>query len=195
MPEAPVEREHHLYTIPYKEKQNCLQWCVLGKLRNAMNFSCLGAWPSQQNILVISKVHLMPKTLSVDNSFSSRVTSSFPGGQRWLHHHILASLRSSSGAAPRSLERGQFSREEAQPTQFSCLLVSIGHYLFHAVDLIPEKDCWLKLKKQDDIGMWIIPWKFFYKEVNAKIHGWCFFLSFVARHLIKKWEIFFWVSF
>lgn len=143
-----MEREAHLYTIAYKEKQNCLQWCALGELRNAINFSCLGAWPRQQNVLLVSKVGLMPKILLVNSLLSSRMTSSFPGGQRQWNHRVLACLKSSSGAAPRSLGRGQFSWAKARPTLFSRPLESICHHLFHAVDLIPEKGYQLKLKNK-----------------------------------------------
>lgn len=139
MPGAPTERETHLHTIPYKEKQNCLQWCVLDKLRNAISFSCLGAWPSQQNVLLIPKVWLMPKTSLADNCLSPRMTWSFPGGQRQLYYCVLLPTRSSSRAGPESLERAQVSRGKVQPTQFSCLLEYICHHLFHVLDLIPEK--------------------------------------------------------
>jgi len=143
-----MEREAHLYTIPYKENQNCLQRYVPGKLRNTRNFSYLGAWPSQQNILLVSKVRLVPKTLLVNSSLSSRMPLSFPGGTWQLHHHVLTVPRSSSGAAPWSLQRGQFCREKEQPTQFNCLLESICHHPSHPVDFIPFKGYQLKLKIQ-----------------------------------------------
>lgn len=104
-----------------------------------MNFSCVEAWPNQQNVLLVSKVHLMSKTLLVNTSPLIQNDSVL----KRLSVGVLAALRSSSVAAPPSPERAQFSKAQAQPTQLICLLESFRHH--HAVDWIPGKGYWPKL--------------------------------------------------
>lgn len=163
MPGAPTERETHLHTIPYKAKQNCLRWCVLDKLRNAISFSCLGAWPSQQNILLIPKVWLMPKTSLVNSSLSPRMTWSFPDGQRQLYYCVLAPLGSSSRAAP--MEPGESSGQQRESTTHTIPLPLRKHLppSFPCTGLNSWKGLLDQFKKQGNVETWIIHGRFFYK--------------------------------
>ena len=135
---------------------------MLGKLRNAMNFSCVGAWPNQQNVLLISKVHLMSKTLFVNSSFSH---PEWPAlclvGSAVAQKTVTESWQPWEQLCGSSTECRESSvqRARAQPTKLICLLGSFCRH-HHALD--SWKGVLAEVNKQWDVEMWIIPTSCFF---------------------------------
>lgn len=146
---------------------------MLGKLRNAVNFSCVGAWPNQQNVLLISKVHLMSKTLFVNSSFSH---PEWPAlclvGSAVAQKTVTESWQPWEQLCGSSTECRESSvqRARAQPTKLICLLGSFCRH-HHALD--SWKGVLAEVNKQWDVEMWIIPTS-------------CFFFFFFLQ--ISKWK-------